>query len=299
MKRKKQENQTEGPRQRPPSGAGRAGPARTSRRWISLAAVLGSIALFSGAIYFLTRPETRGSAPKGESPTGPPADLAAGANSTPPAGLAPESAPSGSNWDAINAGQQTNRAAADLVTRANALLASGDPKSAVRVLEEALRLTPDDENLHYNLGIAYGRSGDITNAEYHYREALRLLPDYPEVHNNLGNLLLHAKRLGQAEEQFTEAIKLMPELSTAHNSLGIVRQSQHRLPDAIACFRKAIEYNTNYWQAHFNLAIASLSQGSKEEGFQELQTVLRLNPGYKPAQRALDRIQAKTPGQGP
>ena len=261
--------------------------------------MLGSIALVSGVIYFLTRPETRGSAPKGESPTGPPANPAAGANSTPPAGLAPESAPSGSNWDAINAGQQKNRAAADLVTRANALLASGDPKSAVRVLEEALRPTPDDENLHYNLGIAYGRSGDITNAEYHYREALRLLPDYPEVHNNLGNLLLHAGRLGEAEAEFAEAIKLMPDLATAHNNLGIVRQRQSRLPEAISCFRKAVQYDTNYWQAHFNLARASLSQGANEEGLRELQAVLRLNPGYEPAQRALDKILAKTSGEGP
>ena len=264
-----------------------------------MAVVLGSIALVSGAIYFLTRPETRGSAPKGESPTGPPADLAAGANSTPPAGLALESAPSGSNWDAINAGQQTNRAATDLATRANALLAAGDAKSAVRLFDEALRLTPGDEDLHYNLGIAYARSGDSTNAELQYREALRLLPDYPEVHNNLGNLLLHAGLLGEAEEQFTEAIKLMPDLATAHNNLGIVRQRQSRLPEAISCFRKAVQYDTNYWQAHFNLARASLSQGANEEGLRELQAVLRLNPGYAPAKSALDEILSKTPGQGP
>jgi Flp pilus assembly protein TadD len=264
-----------------------------------LAAVLGSIALVSGATYFFTRPETPGSAPKGESPTRRPANLAAVAITDRPAGIAPQPAAGGSNEDPIIAGRQKDAAATDLATRANALLAAGDAKSAVRLFDEALRLTPGDEDLHYNLGIAYARSGDSTNAELQYREALRLLPDYPEVHNNLGNLLLHAGRLGEAEEQFTEAIKLMPELSSAHNSLGIVRQNQHRLPDAIACFRKAVEYNTNYWQAHFNLAIASLTQGSKEEGFQELQTVLRLNPGYEPAQSALDRIRAQTLGQGP
>ena len=261
--------------------------------------MFGSIALVSGAIYLLTRPWPQRSPPVGNSPTGPSANLAAGANSNRPAGLAPESAEGGSNLEAITVGQQKNREATALATRANALLLAGDPKGAARLLEEALRLSPADEDLHYNIGIAYSRSGAITNAELHYREALRLLPDYPEVHNNLGNLLLHAGRLGEAEEQFTEAIKLMPELSTAHNSLGIVRQNQHRLPDAIACFRKAVEYNTNYWQAHFNLAIASLSQGSKEVGLQELQTVLRLNPGYKPAQSALDRIRAQTLGQGP
>jgi Tfp pilus assembly protein PilF len=264
-----------------------------------LAAVLGSLTLISGAIYLTTRPKPNGPLPPGVNAADPPKSLREGAQSNRPAGLALESAEGGSNLDAITAGQQKNREATALATRANALLLAGDPKGAARLLEEALLLSPADEDLHYNIGIAYSRSGAITNAELHYREALRLLPDYPEVHNNLGNLLLHAGRLGEAEEQFTEAIKLMPELSTAHNSLGIVRQNQHRLPDAIACFRKAVEYNTNYWQAHFNLAIASLSQGSKEEGLQELQTVLRLNPGYKPAQSALDRIRAQTLGQGP
>jgi Flp pilus assembly protein TadD len=261
--------------------------------------VLGSIALISLAIYFSTRPKTRGSFPPGENPAGPSTTLPVGAQSNRSAGIAPNSAAGGSNWDAVITGQQKTGAATELAARANTLLAAGDAKSAVPVLEEALRLKPEDEDLHYNLGIAYGKCGDITNAEHHYREALRLLPDYPEVHNNLGNLLLHAGRLGEAEEQFTAAIKLMPELSTAHNSLGIVRQSQNRMPQAIACFRKAVEYNTNYWQAHFNLATACLSQGSKEEGLHELQTVLRLKPDYTPAQSALDKILANPPRQGP
>jgi len=201
--------------------------------------------------------------------------------------------------DAVITSQQKAGAATELSARANALLAAGDAKGAAHMLEEALRLKPEDEDLHYNLGIAYVRSGDITNAEHHYHEALRLLPDYPEVHNNLGNLLLRAGRLVEAEEQFTEAIRLMPELSTAHNNLGTVRQRQNRMPEAIACFRKAVEYNTNYWQAHYNLAIASLSQGSKEEGLHELQTVLRLKPDYTPAQNALDKILANPPKQGP
>jgi len=261
--------------------------------------VLGSIALISVAIYFSTRLKPRGSIPSGEGPAGLSTALPVGAQSNRSAGIALESAADGSKWDAVITGQQKASGATELATRANALLAAGDAKSAVRVLEEALRLKPEDEDLHYNLGIAYGRSGDITNAEHHYREALRLLPDYPEVHNNLGNLLLHARRMGEAEEQFTEAIKLMPELSTAHNSLGIVRQNQKRMPEAIACFRKAIECNTNYWQAHFNLAVACVSQGSNEEGVRELQTVLRLKPGYEPAQSALDKILAKPPGNGP
>ena len=291
MKRNKRKNQAGTPR--PDPGTRGSSPARASRRWALAAGVLGLFALISGAIYFSSRPEPQGSFPKGQHPPGAPTALASPAESNRTATLTPDSTASSSDLEAITAGRQMDGAAAELATRANFLLAAGDAKGAVRVLEEALRLTPGDENLHFNLGIAYGRSGDITNAEHHYREALRLLPDYPEVHNNLGNLLLRAGRMGEAEEQFTEAIKLMPELSTAHNNLGIVRQRQNRMPEAIACFRKAVEYDTNFWQAHFNLAMASLSQRAKEEGLRELQTVLRLNPGYAPAQSALDKILAQ------
>src|SRR5271169_2001877 len=123
MKRNKQKNQAGRPRPSPPSDAGRSGPARTSRRWISLAAVLGSIALVSGVTYFFTRPDKPGSAPKGESPTGRPANLPAGAPSNRLAGIVLKSAPDGSNWDAVITGQKKDSAATELATRANTLLA--------------------------------------------------------------------------------------------------------------------------------------------------------------------------------
>jgi len=259
--------------------------------------VIGSIALITAAIHFAPRPTRPGSFGPRLNAAGSPTPVRLGAESNRTAGLGLQSAAGASNLDAITAQRQKDDESTALARRANTLLASGDPKGAVRLLEEALRLTPAEETFHYNLGIAYSRSGDVTNAELHYREALRLLPDYPEVHNNLGNLLLHAGRLSEAEAQFTEAIRLMPELASAHNNLGLVRRNQNRMPEAIACFRKAVQYNTNYWQAHYNLALASLSQGATNEGRRELQTVLRLNPGYGPAQSTLDRLPAQPSGQ--
>src|SRR5262249_7814552 len=78
---------------------------------------------------------------------------------------------------------------------------AGDVQAAIALYEKAVKLAPEDEDLHYNLGIAYAKISDFDKAEQHYREALRLLPDYAEVHNNYGNLLLRAGRLDQAAEQ--------------------------------------------------------------------------------------------------
>jgi Flp pilus assembly protein TadD len=66
------------------------------------------------------------------------------------------------------------------------MLAAGDAKGAVRVLENALRFTPNDEDLHYNLGVAYARIGDITNAEL--QTVLRLNPGNEPAQSALNKL---------------------------------------------------------------------------------------------------------------
>jgi tetratricopeptide (TPR) repeat protein len=205
------------------------------------------------------------------------------------------------NLDPAAAATQKVQDAVDLMSKAGRLIEKGDVREAIRLYEQALVLAPEDVDLHYNIGLAYARSGNLTNAEHHYRESLRLLPDYPEVHNNLGNLLLRAGRLEEADKHLSEAVQLMPELVQAQNNLGILRQRQHRTNDAMACFQKAVQYDTNFWEGHFNLARALLMLGDRERGVAELREALRINPSMQPAQRALAKAlgETKENGTGP
>lgn len=195
--------------------------------------------------------------------------------------------------------REKESAATQLNSAANDLLKSGNTAAAVLAYKKALELSPNDEDLHYNLGIAYMRLGDFTNAESQYRQALKLLPDYPEVHNNLGNLLLRTGRLTEAEEQFTEAVKQMPEYAQAHNNLGIVRQRQRMTNEAFLCFQKAVELDTNYWEARFNLAVSYLQRQDREKGIAELKEVLRVNPSAEIAQRMLQQALGQTKAPEP
>lgn len=110
MKKNRRKNQAGTSRPTPEPGIWRPAPARASRRWTLAAAVVGLVALVLAAIYFSTRLGPKASFPKGQSPASPPATPPAGEQSNRPGGLAVESAASGSNWDAINAGEQKNRA---------------------------------------------------------------------------------------------------------------------------------------------------------------------------------------------
>lgn len=179
------------------------------------------------------------------------------------------------------------------VNRGNKLLQDGKPSEALQLLTEAMKMNPQDEDVHYNLGLTLTRLGRIDEAVAQYEEALRIFPDYVEAHNNLGNLLMRTRRIEPAIAQFETAVKIMPDYASAHNNLGTALQQIGRTNDALLHFHRAATINPDYWEAHFNVAISCLQADLVSEARSELQTVLRLRPDFQPAKTALAEIEAR------
>jgi hypothetical protein len=72
---------------------------------------------------------------------------------------------------------------------------------AVRLYEQAVRLSPNDYRLWLELGRAREQAGDTPGGEKALRRAIELAPAYAYPHWYLGNLLLRA---GRTDEAFTE-----------------------------------------------------------------------------------------------
>jgi len=179
------------------------------------------------------------------------------------------------------------------VNRGNDLLAQGKVEEAVQTFMEAMRMNPENEDVHYDLGLALTRQGKLEEAIQQYLEALRIFPNYVEAHNNLGNLLMRTGRTGEAIQHFEIALKIMPVYASAHNNLGTALQKTGRMDDALLHFQKAVQINPDYWEAHFNVATSYLQQGRKTEARTELETVLRLRPDFLPAKSALREISGE------
>ncbi|GFK95071.1 Chemotaxis protein CheY [Fundidesulfovibrio magnetotacticus] len=58
---------------------------------------------------------------------------------------------------------------------------SGDLSGALHAYTRALDLTPDDENLHYNIAKAYQHASRLDSAASHLRRALEIRPDFHEA----------------------------------------------------------------------------------------------------------------------
>ena len=75
---------------------------------------------------------------------------------------------------------------------------------------EALRLNPNDDEAHNNLGIALGNKGDWDGEIAEEREALRLNPNNDVAHNNLGVALEQKGDRRGALEEYRAAYMLDP-----------------------------------------------------------------------------------------
>lgn len=184
------------------------------------------------------------------------------------------------------------------MNQATDLLARGKPADAAQLLTEVMRLKPENEDVHYNLGLAFARLGKSEEAVQQYQEALRIFPDYAEAHNNLGNALMRLDRNDEAIQHFEQSLRIMSDYASAHNNLGTALRKVGRTNDALAHFQQAVRLNPDYWQAHFNVGTSCLQAGRLSEARDEFETVLRLQPDFKPAVSSLAAIEAQPSGGG-
>jgi len=206
----------------------------------------------------------------------------------------------GANGPLINLAVTNQPGAADdedrvaaLITEGNQFLAQRNHAEAAHKYEQAIAISPDQEDLHYNLAIALAKLGKTEDAKKHYEEALRIFPDYGEAHNNLGNLLMNENKLEEAIDRFREAIKNMPENASFHNNLGTAFGRQGKVAEAMGEFEEAIKHAPTYVEARVNLANAFLAAGRVEEAIAQLNEALRLKPDFKPALQAMQRARQR------
>lgn len=197
--------------------------------------------------------------------------------SVPPASLPADPASESSNVE--NGARQANQSL-DLIEQ-------GRYSEAVLQYQAALKTNADDEDLHYNLAIAYARLGRTNEAVREYEAALKIFPDYAAVHNNLGNLLLAMGRADDAVAHLRAALESTPDNALAHNNLGTALAHERNYDEAALQFTEALRLDTNYLEARFNLASAHLALKKYDESITEFQAILQQKPDFDPASRLL------------
>jgi Flp pilus assembly protein TadD len=71
---------------------------------------------------------------------------------------------------------------------------AGKLNEAITILQQAIRIQPDQSVAHFNLGVAYHKMGDTNAAEAAYQRALMLDPEDTDIQSNLALLARNRKR---------------------------------------------------------------------------------------------------------
>lgn len=178
-----------------------------------------------------------------------------------------------------------------LLNKGELLYKNGLVEDAILIYKKALEFAPEDEDIHYNLAIAYAKIGDTNSAIKHYQEALKIVPEHLETRNNLGNLLAKLGRYKEAEEHFKYALNIMPDDAQLHNNYGTLLGLQGKHKDAIREFRAALKFDPDYTEAHFNLASALMMQEEYDEAIAEFQKLLAKHPDMQIVKKRLELLQ--------
>ena len=87
------------------------------------------------------------------------------------------------------------------------LSALGENEKALKIIEEALKLTSNDINVLNNAGLINFNLNRLEEAEAFFNRALKIAYNFPDALINMGNLKLKEGKADQAENYFNDAIK--------------------------------------------------------------------------------------------
>jgi Flp pilus assembly protein TadD len=159
---------------------------------------------------------------------------------------------------------------------------------------EALRLNPNDDSAHANLGDALEKKGDVDGAVVEYREALRLNPNNSWRHLALGSGLEKKGDVDGAIAEYREALRLNSKNEDAHVFLGLALEKEGDVDGAVVEYREALRLNSKDENAHVLLGLALEKKGEVDGAVVEYREALRLNPNDDLAHSCLDRALKST-----
>lgn len=162
-------------------------------------------------------------------------------------------------------------------------LRMGDYESAIASLKKALKLlnkkvVPSEtlSDYHYNLGIAYYKSGNRGEALENFQKAASLNPDSCRNCYNLAVVLDESGNTDEAIKVLRKVISLQQDFVEAYSNLGILLSNQNRHHEALDIYRKGLEVNPGEYSLYYNMGITFSECMEFEKAEKAYRTALKL-----------------------
>ena len=157
----------------------------------------------------------------------------------------------------------------------------GDLGKSIAELETAAKLTPNDVDVAYTLGIAYLRNRQPAAAKQLYESMIKDFGERPQLHVVIGRAYRQSGLLPEAAAEFKKAIALDPRFPRAHYYLGItylLDEGQSKIGEALEEFKIEVAANPDEFFANYYLGVVYNFQRQWELAITFLQKASTIQP---------------------
>jgi tetratricopeptide (TPR) repeat protein len=176
----------------------------------------------------------------------------------------------------------TNREFVDAVTKAAALASNvsegerhqiqaleaglkGDPSGNLTHLKELVRLFPNDERAHTQLGVLYFGRQDYSSAIAEFEKAISINSRFSPPYNQLGYAYRFIERFNDAETAFKKYTELIPDDPNPYDSYAELLMKVGRFDESIKAYEKALSIDPNFVNSYVGIGNDYLAMGKSDQ----------------------------------
>jgi len=162
-------------------------------------------------------------------------------------------------------------------------LEKGENDKAIEKFNESLKLDPNDSAAYANIGIALSKQGKFEQAIQYYQKSLELDPEDVGTMANLGAAYLNEENFLKALKVLQQAGNMNENFAPVHNHLGVAYERLKRYDEAEAEYKLAVKLDPGYLEGYYNLAGFYKRQGFEDRAKQiNIKIMELLSEGLKP-----------------
>ena len=154
---------------------------------------------------------------------------------------------------------------------------------AAELLKKAVRISPNDPSLQYNLAKALMESGAGTEALPYHKRATELMPSNAEAWLNYGKSLSYLDRHQEAIAIYERALNINEGYAEAYLNRGASFKALKRYVEANLSADKALEINPSLFEAWSNKGIALKELKRYDEALASYEKALSIHPQHHEA----------------
>lgn len=166
---------------------------------------------------------------------------------------------------------------------AGTIARAGDSPGALRLLERALRIAPDDVSVNFQIAGLHLMNRTYDKARFHFERCTTLAPEFADGWAHLSGLLETIGDRAGAEGTLATGLVRCPESPGLHIMRARNLRRAGRKQEAIAAFETSIRLRSNEADAYLELAAVLFELNRAPEGVERLLQALDAEPDHPTA----------------